>query len=86
MELDLYSINNLRTMEVIDISLGTKLGYIKDIKIDCDENKIISLILPGEGSSWFGKMDMLEIFWDEVYKIGVDVILVNCKEKNTSDV
>ena len=36
----------MRNMEVIDILTGTKIGYIKDFKIDCDDNRIISLILP----------------------------------------
>lgn len=86
MELTMYSINNLKTMEVVDINLGAKLGFIRDIKIDCDKNKIISLILPIQGTAWFGKMDMIEIPWEEVYKIGVDVILVKPNEKTNTEV
>ncbi|SHJ56817.1 sporulation protein, YlmC/YmxH family [Clostridium cavendishii DSM 21758] len=81
MELMMYSVNNLKTMEVIDINLGSKLGFVRDIKFDCDENRIVSLIVPVQAQSWFGKMDMLEIMWDEVYKIGVDVILVKTEAK-----
>ena len=44
----LHSINAMRTMEIIDINTGRKLGFIKDIKIDCNENKIVSIILHGE--------------------------------------
>ena len=39
MELNMHSLNNLRVMEVVDINLGAKLGYIRDLKIDCDESK-----------------------------------------------
>lgn len=81
MELELHSLNAMRNMEVIDILTGTKIGFIKDFKIDCDENKIISLILPGEIKSWFGKEEEKEILWKDIIKIGTDVILVNTKDQ-----
>lgn len=81
MELELHSLNAMRNMEVIDILTGTKIGFIKDFKIDCDENKIVSLILPGEIKSWFAKEDEKEILWKDIIKIGTDVILVNMKEE-----
>ena len=81
MELELHSLNAMRNMEVIDILTGTKIGFIKDFKINCDDNKIISLILPGEIKSWFGKEDQKEILWKDIIKIGTDVILVNTKDE-----
>ena len=81
MELELHSLNAMRNMEVIDILTGTKIGFIKDFKINCDDNKIISLILPGEIKSWFGKEDEKEILWKDIIKIGTDVILVNRKDE-----
>ena len=81
MELELHSLNAMRNMEVIDILTGAKLGFIKDFKIDCDKNKIISLILPGEMRSWFSKDDEKEVLWKNIVKIGTDVILVNTKDE-----
>ena len=81
MDLELHSLNAMRNMEVIDILTGSKIGFIKDFKINCDDNKIISLILPGEIKSWFGKQDEKEILWKDIIKIGTDVILVNIKDK-----
>ncbi|MCE5220394.1 MAG: YlmC/YmxH family sporulation protein [Clostridium sp.] len=81
MELELHSLNAMRNMEVIDILTGAKIGFIRDFKIDCNENKIISLILPGEIKSWFGKEDGKEILWKDIIKIGKDVILVNTKDE-----
>ena len=81
MELELHSLNAMRNMEVIDILTGAKIGFIKDFKINCDDNKIISLILPGEIKSWFGKEDEKEILWKDIIKIGTDVILVNTKDE-----
>lgn len=76
----LYSIGNLRSMEIIDINTGTKLGYIKDLKINCDNYRIISIILPSQKISWFGKSDDIEIPWENVKKIGIDVILIDAGE------
>lgn len=76
MDLELHSLNAMRNMEVIDILTGSKIGYISDFKIDCDTNKIVSLILPGEIKSWFSKEEHMEISWSDIVKIGSDVILV----------
>ena len=81
MDIELHSLNAMRNMEVIDILTGTKIGFIKDFKIDCDENKIVSLILPGEIKTWFAKDDGKEILWKDIVKIGKDVILVNTKDE-----
>ena len=56
MEENLHSINAMRSMEVIDINTGSRVGFIKDIKIDSDEHKILSILLPGEAKGWFSKM------------------------------
>ncbi len=77
MEISMYSIGNIRSMEVIDITTGSKLGFIKDFKVDCENYKILSIILPNQKISWFGKNDSIEIPWSNVTKIGVDVILVD---------
>jgi YlmC/YmxH family sporulation protein len=81
MELELHSLNALRNMEVIDILTGTKIGFIKDLKIDCNENKIVSLILPREIKTWFAKEEEKEILWKDIIKIGRDVILVSSKDE-----
>ncbi len=77
MEISMYSINSIRNMEVIDVSTGAKLGYIKDLKVDCDNSKIISIIIPIQKSSWFSKYEVLEIPWESIIKVGLDVILVD---------
>jgi len=81
MEIELHSLNAMRSMEVIDVLTGTKIGFIKDFKIDCNNNKIVSLILPGEIRTWFAKDDEKEVLWKDIVKIGKDVILVNTKDE-----
>lgn len=82
MEENLHSINAMRSMEIIDTNTGKKLGYISDIKLDCEEDKVISLILPGESKGWFGKGEEIEIPWENIKKIGIDVILVSIDDVN----
>ncbi|MCW6074500.1 YlmC/YmxH family sporulation protein [Clostridium sporogenes] len=76
-QVELYSIESLKNMEVIDLNTGSKMGYIKDLIIDCDSYKILSIVLPTEKVGFFNKKEDLEIGWDKIYKIGTDVILVN---------
>lgn len=75
-EMSLYSISNLKSMEVIDINTGAKIGYIRDIKIDCDTYNIVSVTIPTQKISWFTKNNDIEIPWNNIHKIGVDVILI----------
>lgn len=86
MEVELHSLNSMRSMEIVDILTGSKIGFIKDFKIDCDDNRVISLILPGEIKSWFGKTEEREILWEDIVKIGTDVILVKAGEKIDSNI
>ncbi len=77
METSMFAINSLKTMEIIDINTGTKLGYIKDFKVNCEEYKLEAIILPTQKSGWFSKNEDIELPWGRIKKIGVDVILVD---------
>lgn len=76
----MYSISSLKSMEVIDMKVGCRLGYIKDLEVDCMQYKIISIIVPSVKNSWFSKNNDIKIPWKNIVKIGVDVILVNADE------
>ena len=64
-------------MEVVDISTGSKLGYVRDYKVDLSTNKVVSIFLPSTSKGWFAKEDDIEIPWEKVIKIGVDVLIVD---------
>lgn len=74
--MNLYSIHDLKSMEVIDVNTGSKLGFIRDLIIDCENYKILSLIIPKMKDSWFSRNNNIEIEWKDVVKVGTDVILV----------
>ncbi|EJP6470820.1 YlmC/YmxH family sporulation protein [Clostridium sp. FAM 1755] len=84
-QVELYSIESLKNMEIIDLNTGSKMGYIKDLIIDCESYKILSIVLPIQKVGFFNKKEDLEIEWDRIYKIGTDVILVNGENYNLED-
>ena len=86
MEETLHSINSIKTMEIIDVNTGGKLGFVKDIKIDYERQKVVSVILPGESKGWFSKAEDVEIPWENIVKIGSDVLLVDFNGLEVSDI
>ncbi|MCI5727440.1 MAG: YlmC/YmxH family sporulation protein [Clostridium sp.] len=86
MEENLHSINSIKTMEIIDVNTGGKLGFVKDIKIDYERQKVVSVILPGESKGWFSKAEDVEIPWENIVKIGSDVLLVDFNGLEVSDI
>lgn len=80
MEEMLHSLNAIRTMEVIDVERGIKIGFARDFKIDCQNNIIDAILIPMQKEGWFGKSEYMEIPWKDIMKIGEDVILVNLKD------
>lgn len=72
-----FSLNNLKSMEIIDVSIGARIGYINDFKIDLNESVITSILIGYSKSFWFSKSSYLEVPWDKIIKIGVDVILID---------
>lgn len=78
--MELYSLNNIKQMEVIEVSGGKRLGFVKDLKIDCNNYKIIALLVPCDKQIMFNKGSLIEVPWSKIKLIGEDVILVDYKE------
>ena len=75
----MFRISDLRHKDIINSNDGKRLGFIKDFEMDIVEGRITAIILPGENRmfSFFGKGDDLVVGWEQVKKIGVDVVLVD---------
>ncbi|RST75594.1 YlmC/YmxH family sporulation protein [Siminovitchia acidinfaciens] len=71
-------ISEFQVKDVVNISDGRKLGNIGDIEINLDTGKIESIIISTTGKllGFFGKEDEVVIPWNQIIKIGEDVILV----------
>ena len=71
-------LSDLQNKDVINVSDGKKIGNIIDININLD-GKMEALIVEKSKFliSMFTTKDEIEIRWNQIEKIGEDVILVN---------
>lgn len=74
-----FRLSELQTKDVINIRDGKNLGRICDMEMDTDHGRILRLMLPGKPRffGFFGREDGVEIGWENIRLIGLDVILVD---------
>ena len=77
---------DLREKEVINVRDGTRLGLISDIEVNLEKGTVEAIMLPGPGRilGLFGKNLDYVIIWQNIVRIGSDVILVDLN-LNTED-
>lgn len=80
-------IAELKNKEVVNICDGARMGYVSDVELDVATGRITALIIPGPTTlgSLFGRGSEYVVSWDEIERIGDDIILVRmsqfCSEK-----
>ena len=70
----------LRTKEVIDVQDGKRLGRVMDIEFCTADSRVTALVVPAETSflqSLRGEKCGLVIPWEDIQRIGDDIILVD---------
>ncbi|WIV11232.1 YlmC/YmxH family sporulation protein [Proteiniborus sp. MB09-C3] len=77
---------DLREKEVINVKDGTRIGFISDLEVNLEKGTIDAIVLPGPGRilGLFGKNQDYVIRWQNIVRIGSDVILVDLNI-NTED-
>lgn len=77
---------DLREKEVINVKDGTRLGLISDIEVNLEKGFVEAIVLPGPGRilGLFGRNQDYVIKWQNILRIGSDVILVDLN-LNTED-
>lgn len=75
----MVKVSEIKQKEVINLNDGRKLGVVYDVEIDMDKGCIDAIIIPGTGRilGIFSRDSDIVINWDNIKKIGVDVILVD---------
>ena len=71
-------IADLRCKEIINVTDGSRFGYVGDVEVDLDTGQICALVVPGRLRP-FGLLRREEdrIFpWESVRRFGEDIILV----------
>ena len=72
------TLRELREKEVINISDGTRYGFVGDLDVDLDAGRVRALVIPGPARFFglFGRRDDIVIPWEDVRRFGADIILV----------
>ncbi|NLX60969.1 MAG: YlmC/YmxH family sporulation protein [Tissierellia bacterium] len=75
----MINLSEMKEKEVINIRNGERLGFIYDFEIDLENGKVVAALVPSYGKvlSIFSKARDLYIPWQNIYKIGQDIILVD---------
>lgn len=79
------TLSELRTKEVIDVQDGKRLGKVMDLEFCPVDSRITALVVPSETSflqSLRGEKCGLVIPWENIRRIGDDVILVSTQNMN----
>ena len=75
------NLSDLQTKEIIDITTGRRMGIIIDVIVDMS-GKIKSLVLQEKRIKKFKASEESEVTWNEIIKIGDDIILIDPRNKN----
>ncbi|MCL2885093.1 MAG: YlmC/YmxH family sporulation protein [Oscillospiraceae bacterium] len=70
-------VSDLRHKDIINITDGRRLGFVRDVDVDVQSGQINAVVVPGEASffSLFAREEDMVIPWRQIKRIGVDVIL-----------
>ena len=71
--------SELKNKEVINVSTGERLGFVCDMEFDSETGKVSSIVLPPSKNKLFSfnKENETVIMWNEIKRIGNDIIIVN---------
>ena len=72
-------LSELQLKEIINISNGKRIGIIVDVVVSTD-GKIEKLVLEEKRGRKFAKEEY-EISWNQIIKIGDDIILIDTRNK-----
>ena len=71
-------VSELRYKEIINVSNGSRYGWVGDVEVDLESGQVRALVVPGR-LRLFGLLGREEdrVFpWDAVRRFGADTILV----------
>ncbi len=74
-------ISQIQELEVIDVSEGTRLGFVKDVEISLRDGRITAIMIENQSARRiFSKADDLLIPMEQVVKLGEDFIFIDLKK------
>ncbi len=79
------SYTELRSKDVVNLLNGTKMGKIIDIIVDGNGKKVLGIVVPGIRKIFKNNEDIF-IPWENISKIGTDIILVDIELATATNV
>lgn len=78
---DKMRLSELQNKNLVNVSNGKNIGNIIDVNIDYESGNIKSFIIESKGSilTFLNKDNDMEVKWQDIERIGEDVILVNIR-------
>lgn len=71
-------LSDLQNKDVVDIATGDRIGNVIDVQISRDTGNILKIIIyDKKGFFNMIRTDEVSISWNQIKKIGSDVILVS---------
>jgi YlmC/YmxH family sporulation protein len=83
----LMKASDLQAKDVVNILDGARLGMVGDLEIDLDHGMVKAIVVPGTArlfGLWRGGQEYV-IPWDQIVKIGTDVILVELRPSGENE-
>lgn len=73
--------SDLRVRDVVNVLDGKRLGQAVDLEIDLEQGRVTALVVPGPARLFglLGRDRDVVIPWENIVRIGVDVILVEAE-------
>lgn len=74
-------LSDLQTKEIINMDDGKRMGVIIDVNVDPTTGRIKSFLLQENKNvrKMFSSREEYEVKWEQIVKVGEDIILVNTK-------
>ncbi len=79
------SYTELRCKDVVNMINGTKMGKIIDLIFESNGKNVLGLVVPGV-RKFFKSNEDIFIPWENIVKIGADIILVNIQLTSVTNV
>lgn len=78
--------SEIRVRDVINVFDGRRLGNAVDLEIELEQGRVTALVVPGPTRflGLFGRDKDFVIPWENIVKIGIDVILVEVETYTAS--
>lgn len=76
--------SELRQLDVVNLEDGRIIGNVCDVDVDPETGQLRCLILDRPGNTWlrFLRTEDIEVAWEDIVIIGVDVIIVSVKNNH----